>query len=86
MAENRVCDMLTAKKMVPAERFMDITELEFSNKRCLDRASPVYAMSTVTLSSFERREITDVLMVQEPGFTIKSTVTGVTRSACAVSC
>ena len=38
-------------------------------------SQPVFARSTVTVSSFEKRERTYMLMVQDPRFTLKSTVT-----------
>ena len=38
----------------------------------------MYAMSTVVVS-FERRERANMFMVQDPGFTLKSTVNGTTR-------
>ena len=44
----------------------------------LDRVSPVYAVSTVVVS-FERRERTNMFMVQDPGITLKTTVNGATR-------
>ena len=44
----------------------------------LNRVSRVYAVSTIVVS-FERRERTKMFMVQDPGFTLKSTVSGATR-------
>ena len=44
----------------------------------LDRVLPVYAVSAVVVS-FERRERTNMFMVQDPGFTLKSTFNGATR-------
>ena len=58
---------------------MDIPEENklFKHTRLNRVASqPVFARSTVTVSGFERNErATNMFMVQDPGFTLKSTVT-----------
>ena len=55
---------------------MDINKI--SKHTSLNRVLPMYAVSTVVVGS-ERRERTHMFMVQDPGFTLKSTVNGATR-------